>query len=495
MAATYRFGDSAPTGVVLGLRLRQVVPLVVAVLAVPVVVQLRLPAPWPALLVVFWLTAGVVVAFGRWRGAPLAEIAVPATRLRFGRMTGRGRWVRHSLVGDDNPAAPARLPRPLAGLDLVEVPFDGRVGMAVIRDRPAGTVSAVVRVHGSGFGLASADEQDVRVGAWGAALGQTARERCPVRRITWQEWAHPVGIGEHLGYVDGLGIRDRTDTTAVDYQQLLAQQGAATVRHETLVTVTVDQRLVRRRSSVSGLDAAIEALTDEVRLLSSRLEAAQLRVSAPLSPGELAGAIRLRSDPSRSAQVTKLQRSLAAAAQVGAINWGPLAVDDTVWGHTPVDGSVHRSYWVAGWPSLPVPADWLAALLTCDDVTRTVTVVLEPVPASRAARAADRQVLAMEADHDLKSRKGFRINAAERKRLANVEARERELSEGHAQFRFVGIVTVTAADAERLDDAAATVEQAAAQSLLDLRALEARHALGWVASLPMGRSLASRSAR
>ncbi len=97
-----------------------------------------------------------------------------------------------------------------------------------------------------------------------------------------------------------------------------------------------------------------------------------------------------------------------------------------------------------------------------------------------------------EADADMKERKGFRVSARDRKRLADVEARERELSEGHAEFRFVGLVDVTAPNVEALDDASATVEQAAAQSLVDLRPLEARHDLGWVACLPLGRSIARR---
>ena len=108
-----------------------------------------------------------------------------------------------------------------------------------------------------------------------------------------------------------------------------------------------------------------------------------------------------------------------------------------------------------------------------------MTVVLEPVPMRKAALAADREVMSREADADMKTQKGFRVNARERKRLSDVEARERELSEGHAEFQFVGIVTVTAVD----------VEQAAAQSLLDLRPLDARHELGWLASLPLGRAL------
>ena len=112
---------------------------------------------------------------------------------------------------------------------------------------------------------------------------------------------------------------------------------------------------------------------------------------------------------------------------------------------------------------------------------------------SRAARAADREVMAREADAELKERKGFRINARERKRLADVEARERELSEGHAEFRFVGLVDVSATDLDALDDAAVAVEQAAGQSLVDLRPLEARHDLGWVACLPVGRNIATRA--
>jgi hypothetical protein len=156
---------------------------------------------------------------------------------------------------------------------------------------------------------------------------------------------------------------------------------------------------------------------------------------------------------------------------------------------------MHRTYRVASWPLLPVAADWLGPLLGEARSTRTVCVVMEPVPMSHAARAADREVTAREADADMKARKGFRVNARERKRLADVEARERELSEGHAEFRFVGIVDVAAPGEDSLDDAAAAVEQAAGQSLIDLRPLEARHEAAWVACLPLGRNLAGRATR
>jgi hypothetical protein len=170
------------------------------------------------------------------------------------------------------------------------------------------------------------------------------------------------------------------------------------------------------------------------------------------------------------------------------LEWGPMVVEAD-WRHVRVDGAYHRAYRVAGWPRLPVTGDWLGGLLADTACTRTVAVVLEPVPMGRAARAADREVMAREADSDLKERKGFRVNARERKRLADAERRERELSEGHAEFGFVGLVTVTAPTLDQLDGNCAVVEQAAAQCLLDLRPLDARHDRGWVAALPFGRAL------
>ena len=158
------------------------------------------------------------------------------------------------------------------------------------------------------------------------------------------------------------------------------------------------------------------------------------------------------------------------------------------WDVVSVDGSMHRSFRVAGWPMLPVGADWMAPLLAGDGATRIVTVVLEPVPLQRAAADANRQLTSIEADHAQKERHGFRLTARERRRQADVETRERELAEGHPEFRHAAIITVVAGGSEELDDACARVEQAAAQSMLDLRPLAARQGEGWVASLPLGRS-------
>lgn len=489
-ARSYRFSDSQRPGLLLGLGARQAIPVIAGVLFLATVLQ----TPIPPVAGVAGPVLGCVVAFGQWRGAALSETLVPGTRLWVARRCGRRRWLRPPLLGDNTEHA---LPGPLRGLELIEVPEGSTgeaAGMAVVRDRRAGTVTAVLRVHGHGFPLASATEQDAMLAAWSGALSPFARERSPVSNATWQEWAHPVGSDAHREFLASIGVECRAaDPATADYLALVDQQAPVTVAHDILLTVTIDQRRVRaRRSATSRFTAALDALGSEVRLFADRLDAAGLTVDEPLTPVELSGALRVRSDPGRAAQIATLTRSLAAAANRGALEWGPMVLDAER-GHVRVDGTYHRSYRVAGWPQLPVGSDWLGDLLTDTRAVRTVTVVMEPVPMGRAARAADREVMAREADADMKTQKGFRVNARERKRLADVEARERELSQGHAEFQFVGIVDVTAADLDALDDTCADVEQVAAQCLLDLRPLDARHGLGWVASLPVGRALARRA--
>jgi hypothetical protein len=262
------------------------------------------------------------------------------------------------------------------------------------------------------------------------------------------------------------------------------------VTHETLLSVTVDLRRVRSRRSTSPVDAAIEVLLDEVRLFVDRLATAGLSIEEPFTPAELSTAVRLRSDPTRASQAMALSQSLAGAVGRGPLEWGPMAIR-SAWTHVQVDGTVHRCFRAATWPILPVPADWLAPLLGTAGATRTITVVMEPVPTSRAARMADREVMSREADADMKERRGFRVSARDRKRIDDVHRRETELTEGHPEFRFVGLVDVAAPNLDRLEEACAAIEQAAAQSLVDLRALDARHNVAWVANLPLGRTIAA----
>mgnify|MGYP001586651952 FL=1 len=478
----YRFGDAAPVGLLLGMPARQAAPVVIGILWLTLALMAQQPLvglPGPL--------AGVALAFGRFRGVPLFEIAGPGLRLGLRR---RRPWTRTSLLGSSD--GEQDLPQAMAGLELLDMAahwLAAEQRVAVVRDRRLDSVSLVMPVEGEGFPVASLAEQDAILEAWGSALAPLARAKCALSRLTWQEWSRPVGVEGHRDYLQTVAGSDTPGAARDDYEQLLHSQEPFTIAHEVLMTLTVDLRRVRARRSKSQVTSAIDALLDETRMLSTRLEAAGMRVGAPLDARALSDAIRLRSDPHRSATAHRgRRRSLAVSAGRTLSSWGPMAVESS-WIQVRVDGSFHRSYYVARWPMLPVPAAWMGPLLTGDTATRTVTIVLEPVPLAKASMEANRHLTSIEADHEQKARHGFRLTARERRRRNDVESRERELAEGHPEFRFVGIVTVTAGTEDALDDAAADVEQSAAQSLIELRPLAARQEDGWVASLPLGRSV------
>lgn len=484
----YRFGDASQPGVLLGLSLSQAIPVVSGVLWLALCLQTPLSAPAG----LAGMACGFVVAFGRWRGAPITEILEPSSRLWARRRLRRHRWTRPVVAITGFSVLPEPLPAVLAGIDIIELPeadaTQATERIAVARDTRAGTLTAALHVSSDGFPLTAPDEQSATLDAWAAVLSPFARQGCPVTRIASHHWAHPAGAKATLIGDPG----DSRDAPLADYLALVERQAAVSMAHQVLLTITVDQRRVRTRGRRSNLEATLAALSDELDLFRSRLEVAGLTVVRSLSPPRLAQAIRERSDPSCRGQLAAVNRSLAAAAGRVPLEWGPMAVE-AAWRHVRVDGAWHRTYRIANWPPLPVPPDWLGPLITEPGATRTVTVVMEPVPLVESARRADREAMAREADAESKSRRGFRISARDHKRIDEVEARERELAQGHAEFRFAGLVDVTATDETALMNAAAALEQAAARSLVDLRPLEARHDQAWVACLPVGRDITTRS--
>ncbi len=273
-AARYRFGDSSRSGMLLGLSLRQGAPLVAGMLWLALTLMIELP-----LVGLVGLALASIASFGRWRHAPLYDIATPGAQLGLRRLRGRGVWARRSLIGAGSGFGDV-LPAALAGLELIETSIDwagSTASVGVVRDRTAGTVSMVIGVLGDGFAASSALEQDGMLAGWGAALAPLARDRCPVIRVTWQEWAHPVGVGTHRQFLAGVATRPTGATTAgADYADLLDTLDRSTIAHDVLLTITVDLRRVRARRGASTVAAALAVLSGEVDLLAARLSTAGL---------------------------------------------------------------------------------------------------------------------------------------------------------------------------------------------------------------------------
>lgn len=489
---SYRFGPLDRSGLVLGLSGRQCATLGSGALLAGWLLDRHAPGP----LVLAPLVVAAVFSFARVGGDTPCDLLPLWSCFAFRAILGRNRWfaalpyANRSGVGNPETLA---LPPFMAGLQLVDagpVPWArGRLaGVGMVVDRRAGSVSSTLRVHPSGFCLLDRADQERLVAGWGEVLGAFCRERNAVSSVRWSESMAPLGVEACERYLDSHG---RGAPEALDaYRQLLTSAATDAVGHEILVTVTVAERRVRRNGS-NCRGAAVDALLEELRLLSSRLDSAGLVTDAPLSPAELADVIRRRTDPHAAPVPARLASVAAAAGVVSSSPAAPLATD-SCWSHVRVDSSAHRSFWVAEWPRLDMPPNWIEPLLLHPGAVRTVSVVYEPVPPGRSRRQVDREATKLASDEEQRSRSGFRIGARHRRQEGALLEREAELVSGYAELCFAGFVTLSTPDPEGLDHAGGDYLQAAAQAGLELRPLHGRHDLGLLCTLPVGRGLAER---
>lgn len=491
---TYRFGPLDRPGWFLGLGGAQCIALGSGVFGLGVLLTAGFPVP----IAIAPAALAVLLSFTSWRGRPAHE-QVPALVSHAAQTALRRRqWVAPVPLLTGTPADSRRalaLPPFLAGIELLDTgPLSWAPtidGFGVVRDCRTGDLSATLAVHGGAFAVLERADQERSLNHWGDVLAAFCGERRPVSRIRVTEHAAPSGLAAHERFVADHGVDSPDSSPRRAYDELLVAASPAAVGHQVLVTLTVEQRRVRARKR-PALEAAVDVLGEEMRLLTTRLEAAGLTVEPPMSAAQVAGVVRARLDPIRAASAPTRRTSLAGLAGLDvARRFGPMATENR-WADVRVDGSLHRTYWVAEWPRLEVGPSWLEPLLLHSGGVRTFSIHYEPVAPTRSQRRIDRDTTRLAADEEQRSRAGFRIGARHRRAEAAVLERETELVAGYAELEFAGFLTVSAPDQDELERSCAEYEQAAGQAGLELRALDARHDLGLVCALPVSRGLARR---
>ncbi|HET6795402.1 MAG TPA: SCO6880 family protein [Acidimicrobiales bacterium] len=366
------------------------------------------------------------------------------------------------------------MPPHLAGCRITEAAddADGRC-LGVVHDPRGGSLVAAVAVSGRGFYLADAADRDRSVAGWAAVLAGLAREESPVHRVQWvlrtSPAPRPTGPAVPLPVPsDDRPAPDGTEPgpSAAGYSELLEAAPAVPV-HEVVVALAVDLRRLRRGAAPEGGTSATRGtsvLRREVATLEAALRGAGLDVAGPLGP-------------------KALRRAL------GCDGPGlPVAVD-AGWDRVRADDRWHSTYWIAEWPRAEVGADFLSPLLLLGGGVQSVAVTMEPISPMRAVRQAEAARTAGTADEELRRRGGFLPTARRRRAHEGVAEREAELADGHADFRFSGYVTVSAATSPALDEACAEVEQVAAQCRLLLRRLYGEQQAALAFTLPLCRGL------
>lgn len=384
------------------------------------------------------------------------------------------------------------LPPELADLDMLEVPY-GQDEVGVIRDRRAGSFTAVIAVRAGAFGLRDPAEQERKLDAWGTVLASSGRDGSPVRRLQWIERTLPAQGDELASHLQAE--RDRTvplDSNLVrSYIELLESAAPATQEHEILVALQIDQRRGARelKRLGGGEEAACELLMREAESLAERLSIAEVTVFGVLRPRQYAELIRDGFDPyGRQGRARAALRD-GSREGVDPAMMGPLA-DETSWSYYRSDSAVHTTYWIAAWPRSDVGPTFLTPLLMQSAALRTVAVTIEPIPYRVAMRKAEAAHTAEVAEEIQRERQGFMTTARVRRRQQATARREEELADGHAEMRFAGYITVSGRSIEDLDRTASDVEHAAQLARLELQRLYGEQDSGFAFTLPLCRGLA-----
>ena len=492
----YRFGPLEQRGVVGPLRLGQVAVLALAAaIGLGALYALR---SWLGLAVAVLIVGGaaavVVLPFeGRtleaW--APLGiRWLLRSREQKLGyRSAAPGGGVRPGAEGPT--VCEESLPDELAGLRMLAVPY-GADQVGVIRDRAAGTYTAAIAVRAGAFGLLDGAEQERKLDAWGSVLASLARDGSPVRRLQWIERTLPAQGDELAGYLQAE--RDRAvplDSGLVaSYIELVESAAPATQEHEILLALQIDERRGARelRRMGGGEQAACELLLREAENLAERLSIAEVTVFGLLRPRRYAEAIRDAFDPFGRQARNRAGLGEPDRAGVDPALMGPLA-DETGWSTYRTDSAHHATFWIASWPRNDVGPAFLTPLLMQTTALRTVSVCIEPIAHSIAIRRAEAARTAEVAEELQRERQGFMTTARIRRQQQAAARREEELADGHAEMRFAGYVTVSAASAAELERIATEVEHAAALSRLELARLYGEQDAGFTFTLPLGRGL------
>jgi hypothetical protein len=486
---SYHFGPLERRSLLAGLRAPQVGLVGGGGLLAMLMVRLAPSATGLGLAAVS-LAAASCLAFVKVGGRNLDEWMAPVGRW-VGSMGHSRRWASTTpLFGDVAGRGGKTIEPPtLAGVRILNVSVaDGDVG--VVKDARNGTYTGVVAARGRAFALLERSAQERRLGSWAEVMSGWAREGTPLFRLQWVERTVSED-GEAMGAYLGENVALPTSSPVVrSYLELLERAAPLSERHEVYVALSVSSRKAFRqiRRAGGGDKGACEVLVRELNTLMSRLRTAEVNVDGVLGPRELARTMRTAFDPAAAEGLVLRGRADGSLAGASPKNAFPVGTE-AHWDCYRTDGAWHATFWIAEWPRLDVGADFLAPLLLQTTATRTISVVMEPVPPAKATKAVEMARTSFMADEEIRTKAGFLSSIRRQREHEAIVRREQELADGHGEFRFSGFVTVTAPDRESLEYAATEVVQSAHQCRLDLRRLYGEQDVAFTATMPLGRGL------
>jgi hypothetical protein len=417
-------------------------------------------------------------------GGRVVEDWVHPVRYWFGR---RGRRARH-WIRPEHGASGARLlgaPPGFEHLKFFAVRLtSGEIG--VLFDQQFGAYVGVLSCRGGAFPLVDRVEQDRLLRAWGDVLNGWCVDDESIFRLQLLERTLPEDGDAMVSYLDRAVAVPEGSRALTSYRRLLAKAQPLSQRHETFIAVSVSQSSPAIRRGGGGDLGACEALAQELASLADRARMAEVVIEGVLGPEELVRCLRAGFDPEVGVRPGGWLPEPGRAPDL-ADAW-PSEVT-TTWSHYQADGVCHATFWVAEWPRIPVGADFLAPLFLQSKGSRTFSIVLEPVPPTRAAQEVQDARTGFLADQQMRDKAGYLPTAFRQLEGQALAQREADLAAGHGEYRYSAYLTVSAPDVETLEATATTALRLANRCKLRLWRLYGQQDLGFACGLPLARGL------
>lgn len=400
------------------------------------------------------------------------------------------RWLWRSRGGQLSYRKRVVKPRPAGTLALpgdaacLRQWLDPESGAVMVHDPHNATLTAIIEVTHPAFVLLDPGEQQRRVAGWGRVLATACRSGRLASLQVMERTLPDSGKGlaewwERHGSADA-------GWTSSTYAELIDRAGPAGERHATTLSMALDLKAAGRtvRAAGGGNRGAAAILRQEMTTLVAALRSADLAPSEWLGPGALAVILRTAYDP---VVAGALERQGTLGSELATA--GPVAVAES-WGSMRSDSAHHCVLWISEWPRSPVFPGFLAPVLLTSGVRRTVTLLYTPIRADQAARDIRRKKTGHISDAAQRQRLGQIEDAQQSAEYQDVLQQEADLTAGHGVLRVTGLVAISAKDLDELEQAVATIEQAAIQASCETRRLWGQQAQAFAAAaLPLCRAV------
>jgi hypothetical protein len=382
---------------------------------------------------------------------------------------------------------PEDRPSCLRDLRILEAEAEGPA-IGVIKDVRRRTYVGVIRASGRSFNLLDEPGQAAAVQAWASILAGYGVASSPVSRLQWIERTLPDDGRDIAEHFEERAAPEAPEAALRIYGRAAAEARQAGNRHECLLALRIDARRSWRQVRQAGqrdVDrGACALLIRELATLRESLRGAGISVGEVLGPRVIAAVIRSSYEPDVQRKLRVIYGDGGDAGPHPRNAW-PAETDEHLSHLGSGPRAFHATYHVREWPRIEVGPGFMAPLLLDAGNPRTVSMTLEPVPAAQAARELRRALTSDVSDDSLREKGGWLPSFRQQREQENVLRAERELTDGHASYRFSGYVTVSATSVDDLEAACAELEQAASRSQLELERLAAQQALAFTYTLPL----------